>query len=385
MAAGRVVDALVGGARVGNIDESRFADVDADEWWAPYVERMAELGVTGGCSRGPLRYCPDSTASRGELAAFVSRALDLPVAEPAGFSDTDGHTHEDAIDRLAAARFSPHCGGRLLKDCDSDLVARAREAGFLCRDEPLKYCPDSPVTKAQLAVFIFRALDWWRLNTVAESSRVPDGIFLTDYNEFSWYVKTQIVDRDGDDHPWLKAAWNMTNRATSIYLADNYQSGLSVDYGIAKPHGEYPHIIAKVISAAPERINRRNQPNIVHELAHVYTLSNRVVNDPLPIAVAHLYFEDLSRGGLVIARMSSWLIQPPISYSKSDSHPTTGGCVLTRLAALPRKPSVLSVMLFRGQCPNGFTTPSKIRKATSTTKRFGRPFEQLAIRNQGWL
>ena len=286
----------LGETRVGNIDESRFADVDADEWWAPFVERMAELGITGGCSRGPLRYCPDSTASRGELAAFVSRALDLPAAEPAGFSDTDGHTHEDAIDRAAAARFSPHCGGRLLKDCDSDLVAKAREVGFLCSDEPLMYCPDSPVTKAQLAVFIFRVLDWWQLNTVAESSRVPDGIFLTDYNEFSWYVKTQVVDRYGDDHPWLKAAWNMTNRATSIYLADNYQFGLSVDYGIAKPHGEYPHIIGKVISAALNRINRRNQPNIVHELAHVYTLSNRVVNDPLGIAVAHLYFEDLSRG-----------------------------------------------------------------------------------------
>ena len=286
----------LGETRVGNIDESRFADVDADEWWAPYVERMAELGIIGGCSRGPLRYCPDSTSSRGELAAFVSRALDLPAAEPAGFSDTDGHTHEDAIDRLAAARFSPHCGNRLLKDCDSDLVAKAQETGFLCSDEPLMYCPDSPLTKAQLTVLIFRALDWWQLNTVAESSRVPDGIFLTDYNEFSWYVKTQIVDRDGDDHPWLKAAWNITNRATSIYLADNYQSGLSVNLGIANPHGEYPHLIAKVISAAPKRINRSNQPNIVHELAHVYVQSNRVVNNPLAIAVAHLYFEDLSRG-----------------------------------------------------------------------------------------
>ena len=32
----------LGETRLGNIDESRFADVDADEWWAPYVERMAE-------------------------------------------------------------------------------------------------------------------------------------------------------------------------------------------------------------------------------------------------------------------------------------------------------------------------------------------------------
>lgn len=29
---------------------SRFADVDGSLWWAPYVERLADLGVTGGCA-----------------------------------------------------------------------------------------------------------------------------------------------------------------------------------------------------------------------------------------------------------------------------------------------------------------------------------------------
>ena len=60
-----------------------------------------------------------------------------------------------------------------------------------CNQDPLRFCAGTKVTKAQMATFIFRALDWWQLNTVAESSRVPDGIFLTEYNEFSWYVKTQ--------------------------------------------------------------------------------------------------------------------------------------------------------------------------------------------------
>ena len=29
---------------------------------------------------------------------------------------------------------------------------------------------------------------------------------------------------------------------------------------------------------------------MIHELAHIYTLSNRIVANPAPIAAAHLYF-----------------------------------------------------------------------------------------------
>ena len=204
---------------LGDIDRSRFADVDADEWWAPYVERMAELGITGGCSSDPMRYCPEGTVSRGELAAFLSRALDLPAAGPAGFTDIEGHTHADAINRAAEARLSPRSTRWIVGGCSQ---------------EPPKYCPDSPVTKAQMAVFIFRALDWRQLNTIAESSRVPDDIFLTDYNEFSWYVKTQVIDRYGDNQPWLRTAWNVTNRSTFGYKYSSYYP-LAVHYGRATP------------------------------------------------------------------------------------------------------------------------------------------------------
>ena len=31
----------------------RFSDVDAGVWWAPYVERLADLGVTTGCATDP--------------------------------------------------------------------------------------------------------------------------------------------------------------------------------------------------------------------------------------------------------------------------------------------------------------------------------------------
>ena len=51
------------------VTKSRFADVDDDEWWMPYVERLADLGITVGCRQDPLRYCPDRGSDRGAVAS----------------------------------------------------------------------------------------------------------------------------------------------------------------------------------------------------------------------------------------------------------------------------------------------------------------------------
>ena len=126
-------DADVGAAAVGS---SRFADVDAAEWWAPFVERLAQLEITVGCSQEPLRYCPHRVVSRAQMASFLVRAFDLGEApSSAGFVDTAGSTHESNIDALAASGITVGCS-----------------------QEPLRYCPDEPVTRAQMASFLARAL-----------------------------------------------------------------------------------------------------------------------------------------------------------------------------------------------------------------------------------
>ncbi len=115
---------------------SRFADVDPDAWWVSNVERLADLDVTWGCSTDPPRYCPDSPVTRAQMASFLVRAFDLDTAPSAGFTDTAGNTHEADIDALAAVGITVGCG-----------------------TDPLRYCPDSPITRAQMASFLVRALD----------------------------------------------------------------------------------------------------------------------------------------------------------------------------------------------------------------------------------
>ena len=119
----------------GPISTSRFEDVDPTQWWAPYVERLAELEVTQGCSREPALYCPDNTVPREQMATFLVRAFKLAAASPAEFVDTAGSSHAANIDALAAARVT-----------------------IGCSLDPLKFCPKTDVTRAEMATFLARAL-----------------------------------------------------------------------------------------------------------------------------------------------------------------------------------------------------------------------------------
>ena len=140
----RVLD----GAEPPEVSESRFADVDDDEWWMPHVERLAELGVTVGCRTEPLSFCPDETVTRARMATFLVRAFDLEPADPAGFVDIEGSSHEANINALAAVNITVGCS-----------------------QDPLSFCPNRAVTRAQMATFLTRALA-----LLEASSATPDDI-----------------------------------------------------------------------------------------------------------------------------------------------------------------------------------------------------------------
>ena len=50
-----------------------FRDVDREDW--PVVEGLYRLGVTEGCTTRPLRFCPDQSVTRAEMASFIIRSL----------------------------------------------------------------------------------------------------------------------------------------------------------------------------------------------------------------------------------------------------------------------------------------------------------------------
>jgi len=52
-----------------------FADVPTSYPFYAFVEKLAALGITGGCATGPARYCPGDAVTRAQMAAFIERAF----------------------------------------------------------------------------------------------------------------------------------------------------------------------------------------------------------------------------------------------------------------------------------------------------------------------
>ena len=104
------------------------------------IEAIAAVGITKGCNP-PVNtlYCPGDNVSRGAMAAFLGRALNL--TDDGGkdwFSDDNGHLFENDINRLAAAGITKGCN------------PPAND----------KYCPDGSVTRGVMAAFLVRAFGY---------------------------------------------------------------------------------------------------------------------------------------------------------------------------------------------------------------------------------
>ncbi|MCZ6640531.1 MAG: hypothetical protein O7F71_03055, partial [Gammaproteobacteria bacterium] len=68
------------------------------------IEAIAALGITKGCNPPRnTRYCPDDAVTRGQMAAFLQRALALPDSNTDYFIDDDQTVFERAINAIAEA------------------------------------------------------------------------------------------------------------------------------------------------------------------------------------------------------------------------------------------------------------------------------------------
>ena len=112
---------------------SRFADVDAHLWWSRHVEVFAEAGITMGCATHPRRYCPHENVTRAQMASFLVRTFDLDPAVSAGFVDVGTNAHAANVDSLFASGITAGCGTGPLRYCPDQSVTKAQMATFLAR------------------------------------------------------------------------------------------------------------------------------------------------------------------------------------------------------------------------------------------------------------
>ncbi len=114
---------------------TRFNDVPAGYWAGPWIEELAREGVVGGCSVSPPLYCPDNLLTRAEMAVLLTGARheNPPPATGTRFGDVPANYWAARfIEQLATDGVTNGCGGG-------------------------NYCPDQPITRGEMAVFLATA------------------------------------------------------------------------------------------------------------------------------------------------------------------------------------------------------------------------------------
>ena len=116
---------------------AEFEDIEGVH--APAVAALGGLGVFEGTECGEGLFCPGEPVLRWTMAVWLVRVLEEsePQAGSSRFADVDD-----------AAWWMPY-------------VERFADLGIThgCATEPARFCPEDPVTRAQMASFLARAFD----------------------------------------------------------------------------------------------------------------------------------------------------------------------------------------------------------------------------------
>ncbi|MGH8912097.1 MAG: hypothetical protein ACRDVD_06250, partial [Acidimicrobiia bacterium] len=163
------------------------------------IEDIASQGITKGCNPPDNNlYCPDDYVTREQMASFLVRTFDLPPAPSGQFTDTSASVHAADIDALGASGITKGCNPPAnTQYCPTDIVTRGQMAAFMARGLELanndenfftddddsifelqinaiarigitkgcnppnndEYCPERPVRRDEMASFLSRVAD----------------------------------------------------------------------------------------------------------------------------------------------------------------------------------------------------------------------------------
>ncbi|MFZ5879576.1 MAG: hypothetical protein ACOY0R_09410, partial [Chloroflexota bacterium] len=65
-----------------------FEDVYWKHWARPWIKRLYDAQITGGCKTSPLFYCPEQSVTRAQMAVFIGRGIHGPTFTPSPASGT---------------------------------------------------------------------------------------------------------------------------------------------------------------------------------------------------------------------------------------------------------------------------------------------------------
>jgi hypothetical protein len=112
--------------------EDAFDDI-ADNPYRGDINAVAAARLTVGCTS--TEYCPDGQVTMAQMATFIQRAFHIPATTRDFYTDDEASPHESAINAITAAGVASGCGERTF--CPDQLVTRGEMAAFLSRAQNL--------------------------------------------------------------------------------------------------------------------------------------------------------------------------------------------------------------------------------------------------------
>jgi len=226
------VDNAYSSGGANTVTSLTFNDVPPDFWASSFIDILAANGVSAGCGGG--NYCPDDTVTRAQMAVFLERGMkgsgfSPPAATGAVFLDVGaGDFAASFIEQLSRDGITAGCGNN--NYCPNGTVTRDQMAVFLLKakyganysppaatgifeDVPLSYwavhwieqlaaegitagcgggnyCPEAPVDRDQMAVFLVRTFD---LGIVLTKQEAYDDLRVKHFNFLQDVVHAQAI------------------------------------------------------------------------------------------------------------------------------------------------------------------------------------------------
>ena len=361
---------LVDGTNPARTGQSRFTDVDASSLHSPFIERLAELKITVGCGTG--KFCPETSVNRSQMAAFLTRAYALPAGPPANFTDVDPDGWSTGyINSIANVGITVGCSSKPLKYCPGSATTRGQMATFLSRaidwqnvegevavnghDDSIglkvtyneeKYEATASwsapsATRGQVKHYVLQSRlileDFGsKFYQIVESSdksnyqgtvsNATNSHYLYAFRVIVVYengqrlattevktpgnvhklrdiIKEKVVEPKQDEQPWLSDVW--------VHINDSSRFGIGFGEPRVTLNSEYPYPAGlkrtfagslNVGSAILYNQNNTKIKTLIHELGHVYTYTNGVSEDSAPIGIGYLYLGLLSANHAVEAK-----------------------------------------------------------------------------------
>lgn len=132
-----ILRSMYGGSFIPKVPNSqRFKDVPPDSFAYSWIDNLADLGITSGC--GDNNYCPNDQLTRAQAAVMFVKAKKgaayTPTFSPVFNDVPSSHWASSWISEMYTLGYTQGCGGK-------------------------NYCPDRPITRAEMAVMLVRVFN----------------------------------------------------------------------------------------------------------------------------------------------------------------------------------------------------------------------------------